>query len=90
MEIQESDKAITEEADSFVAMHLNETGMVEEFIDLLKNEIKDFDEQRKREFIRCVIQKIEKEKTWHDNICSLENCKVKMYFDKCLEILKTM
>lgn len=87
MQIEKSVSAATEEASSFIAMHLNETGLVEEFINKVKDEIKNFDEERKKEFIKSLIRCVEKEKAWHDNLCSIDQCKVKQYFEECLEML---
>jgi hypothetical protein len=76
------------EADSFTGMHLNETGPVEDFIEKLKAEIVGFDSSHKNEFILLVIRRVNHEKDWHCTLCALEDCTVKQYFDKCLDMLQ--
>lgn len=78
------------EADSFTGMNLNETGLAEEFIEKLKSEIKGFDTNYKNEFVLSVICRINHEKDWHNNLCALEECSVKQYFDKCLVMLQAI
>jgi hypothetical protein len=75
-------------ADSFTGMHLNETGPAEDFIEKLKAEIVGFDSTYKNEFILLVIRRINHEKDWHSGLCALEDCIVKQYFDKCLDMLQ--
>jgi hypothetical protein len=76
------------EADSFTGMNLNETGLAEDFIEKLKKEVSDFDNERKNEFILLVIRRINHEKDWHNSLCALEDCSVKQYFHKCLNMLQ--
>jgi hypothetical protein len=90
MHKEKSSNAIWVEANTFVSMHLNETGRVEDFIDILKKEMSDFDNERKAEYLRCVINKIKEESAWHNNVCSLKSCRVKTYFQECLKILEQL
>jgi len=78
------------EAESFTGMHLNETGLAEDFIGKLKCEIKDFTSEHKNEFILSVIRRINHEKDWHNSLCALDECSVKEYFDTCLNLLQRL
>jgi hypothetical protein len=83
MQLEKNKAALYLEANSFVAMSLNETGDAGEFIERVKlkiNELKEY----KNDFIEGVILHINKEKAWHDSLCVYEKCSVKDYFETCL------
>jgi hypothetical protein len=80
---------ISKEASIFLAVNLNETGDVNEFIQKLEDEIKYYPVDRKISFLKEIQRKIEKEKAWHDGLCDAEKCSVKKYFETCLEKIKS-
>lgn len=85
--MEERKSAIFAEANSFVAVHLNETGVVEEFIGKVKEEIKILEEKYKTEFIQGVIRSVNHEMAWHERLCAYQSCSVKVYFAACLKKL---
>jgi GDP-D-mannose dehydratase len=78
------------EVNSFVAVNLNETGIAEEFIGKVKAEIEKYNHEEKYQFLKEIINAINREKDWHNNLCTSEKCKVKEYFDKCLSNLNEL
>jgi hypothetical protein len=89
MQLAKRKGALYLEANSFVALSLNETGDAGEFIESVKlkiNELKEY----KKEFIEGVILHLNKEKAWHDNLCVYEKCSVKDYFETCLAELSLL
>jgi hypothetical protein len=78
------------EPDSFTGMNLNETGLAEDFIEKLKAQTAGFGFEYKNEFVLSVIRRINHEKDWHNSLCALDDCSVKQYFEKCLDMLKRL
>jgi hypothetical protein len=86
----ERDEKMVTAANSFVALNLNETGIVDEFINTLKREITTISGEYRDTFVQGIIQSVSKEKAWHESLCAHESCKVKNYFNECLKMLQEL
>jgi hypothetical protein len=78
------------DADSFTGMHLNENGLVGDFIQKLTEEIRAFDSLEKKEFLDAVIQRVNKELAFHNSLCTLPDCSVREYFKECSLMVKIL
>jgi hypothetical protein len=79
MQNERNEKMVTA-ANSFVAVNLNETGIVDEFINTLKKEIITISGEYRDQFVEGIIQSVNKEKAWHESLCAHESCDVKKIF----------
>jgi hypothetical protein len=61
MQNERNEKMVTA-ANSFVAVNLNETGIVDEFINTLKKEIVTISGEHRDKFVQGIIQSVNKEK----------------------------